>query len=680
MNFHMKIVDFREGNGLDLSLEPLPIFKAQKRKTQAKNSMPEWKICGADTETIDGKIWLFSTEKGVWEIDSFKTLILTLYNRHHARKWKSGRGDGRKAKRGYSTLSFFFWNLKYDVQSILRFWNQETITRLVAGEKVIIREEMPVVGEVEFELNYLEGKHFSIRPKNWMKGQYKVGAVEWWDISQFYGKMRLNKASEIYLNDRKVERCFDGTILDVSRLNEPEYRDMYREDIEKYAVHDAVLAGELARLEWQAYQQVGIRFIKPYSLANVAQRNLMDTCKVPTINDFVKTENGRDLLARAISSYSGGWFECTGAGYHPNVFATDLASAYPYIIYHLDDTDAGVWVMGDDEEVFWEWMSERTKYQMGFAEVHVVFDTGLKWHPLCKMSSSGTIVTPRIISGWFTVQEIEEAKQWPHSQFIIGEYVIHEIEDDEKNKWARPFIEKFYKMKVESEKGSVEYEKSKVMLNATYGKFQQCVDNKIGKMWNPMYGATICGGTRARLAELIRLNDFSALSVATDGVIFPADSFHTVPNRPLPAPYNLGLWEDDGEGELIAIMSGVYSVRKAEGEKTKTTFRGSASYFLKDYREGGIFRFCEENSDERSKRAYVNKPYSAKEALIRNNPELINVFEERRYTLSALGDSTKRLWGSLIPQTFGDLLSQWYESHPHQSIELISRRGLADVE
>ena len=64
MNFHMKIVDFREGNGLDLSLEPLPIFKAQKRKTQAKNSMPEWKICGADTETIDGKTFIVKDEGG----------------------------------------------------------------------------------------------------------------------------------------------------------------------------------------------------------------------------------------------------------------------------------------------------------------------------------------------------------------------------------------------------------------------------------------------------------------------------------------------------------------------------------------------------------------------------------------------------------------------------------------
>lgn len=171
----MAYVDFREGQGLDLALAELPEIISQKRKKQAVNSMPEWKIMGADTETIDGKIWLFSTEKGVWEIDSFKTLVLTLYNRLHASKWKSGRGDGRKAKRGYSTAQFFFWNLKYDVKSILRFWEQDIITRLVAGEKVRITEEMPVVGEVEFELKYLEGKYFKITPKEWYKGQYKVG-------------------------------------------------------------------------------------------------------------------------------------------------------------------------------------------------------------------------------------------------------------------------------------------------------------------------------------------------------------------------------------------------------------------------------------------------------------------------------------------------------------------------
>ena len=677
----MKISDFRSGEGsLGLSLSPMPIYKPQKRKRQAVNSLPEWKIMGADTETVGGKIWLFSTEKGVWEIDSFEKLILTLYNRQHSRKWKSGRGDGRKSKRGYSTYHYFFWNLQFDVQSILKFWDQETITRIIAGDKVIITENIATYGEIEFEISYLEGKHFSIKPKDWYKGQYKVGRCEWWDISQFYGKIRLNNASKKYLGSSKIEKCFDGSVLDVSRLDDPGYRDLHREDIEKYAIQDAILAGKLARLEREAYIQTGIRFIQPYSLANIAQRNLMDSCKVPTINDFVKNPLGIELLRAAITSYSGGWFEIRGSGFHPSIYAVDLASAYPYIIYHLDDVNEGVWVFNDEEEIWWEWMAEKQPYQMGFAQVHVVFEAGLNWYPLVKKSPSGTLVSPRVISGWFSAQEIEEAKKWPHTQFIIGDYVIHEIEDNVKNKFARPFIDKFYKMKVESEKGTVEYNKSKVMLNSIYGKFLQCVDNKIGKMWNPMYGATICGGTRARLAELIRLNDFSALSVATDGVVFPSDQFHTVPMRPLEAPYNLGLWEDDGEGEMIAIMSGVYSIRSKDQNYTKTTFRGSASYFLRSYKEGGIFRFCEENQDSEFIRAHVNKPYSAREALIRNDPDLINVFREQSYTMRALGDSTKRLWGSIIPRTFGDLMSRWYDSIPHQHLEGIQHSAYDHVE
>ena len=195
-----------------------------------------------------------------------------------------------------------------------------------------------------------------------------------------------------------------------------------------------------------------------------------------------------------------------------------------------------------------------------------------------------------------------------------------------------------------------------------------------------MYGSNICGGTRARLAELIRLNDFNAISVATDGVIFPSESFHTVPNRPLPAPYNLGQWEDDGEGEYIAIMSGVYSVRKHGEDYTKTTFRGSASYFLNAYAQGGIFRFCEEHQDLSHETKMVNKPYSAKEALIRNDPNLINVFEERQFTLKALGDSTKRLWGRIVPRTFGDLLTRWYDSHPHQQVEYSLTAASSHVE
>ena len=72
------IVDFTTSTGLGLSLRPLPTINFQKRKAQAKKSMHFKKICGADTETIDGKVWLFSTEFGVWEVETFAELILVL--------------------------------------------------------------------------------------------------------------------------------------------------------------------------------------------------------------------------------------------------------------------------------------------------------------------------------------------------------------------------------------------------------------------------------------------------------------------------------------------------------------------------------------------------------------------------------------------------------------------------
>ena len=181
------IVDFTTSTGLGLSLRPLPTINFQKRKAQAKKSMHFKKICGADTETIDGKVWLFSTEFGVWEVETFAELILVLYNRQHASKWKSGRGDGRKSKRGFSTKEFFFWNLGYDVNAaVLRTIEPEYVKPLIYSEKVKMWVEIPGHGDVQFSLKYLEGKYLEIKPLNWMIGQYKVGVCKWWDISQYY--------------------------------------------------------------------------------------------------------------------------------------------------------------------------------------------------------------------------------------------------------------------------------------------------------------------------------------------------------------------------------------------------------------------------------------------------------------------------------------------------------------
>ena len=114
------------------------------------------------------------------------------------------------------------------------------------------------------------------------------------------------------------------------------------------------------------------------------------------------------------------------------------------------------------------------------------------------------------------------------------------------------------------------------------------------------------------------------------------------------------------------LMSGVYSIKTPDF--TKTTFRGSASLFMRNYNEGGLFTFCEENENDFSKSTTIRRPYSAGEARVRRNMSLMNVFEEFSYTIRPAGDSTKRLWGRQKPRTFGDLLTRWWPSFPHEQL------------
>lgn len=659
----MKFINFiRPNKGLFLPLKELPNLKTQRRKQQAKSSLALEKMCGADTETVDGKVWLFSTEFGVWEIDSLQSLIEVMFNKEHRTKWKQGKGKHQKTSRGYSTKEFFFWNLKFDCQAIMKLLKNEEINSLLDGDKVTITCDR---GDVE--MKYLEGKFLMMKPICWYEGNYKFGRILWWDISQFYNKMRLNTASQIYLGDSKVETCFDGSVLDASRFGESEYRDYYREDIEQYAVKDAILCGKLARMRRDQFVSQNVRFIMPYSVANVAQRNMLDMCKIPTMNNFKKEEDGLAIIQRFHSSYQGGWFTTSGCGYFGKgngdaCLGVDLVSAYPYVMYHLPDITKGVWIRGTCQESFENWLARRKPMSLGCAEVYAVFEKGLPFYPLVKPTKKGTMVGARIVKGWFTADEIAEAKKWPHVKFKIGEWIKFEHEDVYP---IRPFVDRFFKMKTEAEDDSAEKTVAKLCLNSGYGKFCQNISGNIGQLWNPMYAATCTGTTRARLAELIRLNNYSALSVATDGIIFPKEKLNVIPDRPLEAPYNLGRWEIEVHGDLIVQKSGVYSV--INDDYCKSTFRGNAAYFLRDYKEGGLFQFCRDNSQEPFVEIEVTRPLTAKQARMKSDFGLINIFTPQTETMSAFVVSDKRRFKER-PRIFQDLLDSWWPSLPQERL------------
>lgn len=678
---------------LNHPLRELYDMKYQRRQKQAFTSMNESKICGADTETIEGKLWLFSTEHGVWECQTFDDLLEVLYNREHTTLWRQGKTKTRKKRKGISTKEFFFWNLKYDAQAILRLFSDEVIDTLIVGEKVVLTAFEGTSRAIPVELTYLTGKYMEIKPVNWwIQDRFKAGMCKFWDISQFYGKMKLKTAADMFGFPPKIEKCFDGSILDVTQFDDANYRHDYKEDIEKYAIHDAVLAGELTRLKRASLIQSGIRFNQPYSEANVAQRALMDTpcceeevceCEhpIPTINQYRDEPRLHHLLQKALTSYHGGRFECSGNGFLKNCIAIDLASAYAFTQYHLPNTSKGYWIQRDDSEQFFEYLENREPMSLGFAEITVMFEDGLDWYPLVKVADNGTLVAPRYISGWFCMEEIAEAYKWPHTTFIVGEWLEFR-EADSNDRPFRPFLDKFYQMKVDAGvarkgcecgrcKPCIDYKNAKVMICSTYGKTMQAIDGKTGMLWNPFWASQICGATRARLAELIRLNDFKAVSVATDGVIFKKEDLKIIPNRPLPACHNLGQWEIEAEGDLLVIQSGVYSMKT--DTKTKTVFRGSSSYFLGGYRKEGLFGFVDDNADVGIVTTTRWQPYTASEARVRGDYSLINRFRENQYSIKTRGDSQKRLWGFNQPRVFADLLTRWYSSRPHQQLETAVR-------
>jgi len=655
--------------GFMLPMKELPEIPKQKRKRQATRSMPEWKICGADTETIDGKVWIFSTEYGVYYPKTLYDLLEIMYDKKHARYWKKSKATKNGAKRGISSKEFFFWNLKYDAQAIFKLFSDDVINDLIVGENgkfesvVNAQTGTKEPGDYMVKITYLEGKMLSFTPKNWYyNNRYKAGAITWWDISQFYYKARLNTAAKNYLGKTKLETCFDGSILDAGKFKHKAYREFYAEDIEKYALIDAQLTGELARKMRNDFVSQGIRFIQPYSLANVAQRALLDMCKIPTINGYL--EHDTDLLAAANSAYQGGWFETIGMGLKTGITSYDIASAYPYIMYHLPDITKGSWIEGDIESEWYEWLEIREPYSMGFVEAIFEFDPKNGWNPLTKKRSTGTLVSPNRISGWFTADEVVEALAWNPTEVIFGQW-FYFVPDDSETYPFRAFIDKFYRMKTENKNDPVAYKVSKVLINSIYGKTIQAVNDRAGKLWNPFYAATICGATRARLCEFNRLNQFSAVSYATDGVVLDKSDDIILPPRPKPAVYNLGEWEYDGAGEVLIVMSGVYTLKLEDSITTK--FRGSASYFVRKYLETGLHEFCKDNENESIIFCDVYKPYSAREAKQKSDYGLINIFEERHYSMSVVGDSTKRVWES-TPETFGELLTTWFSSKPHESL------------
>jgi len=561
------------------------------------------------------------------------------------------------------------------------------------------------------QISYLPKKHLSLEPLMFYSEGVKWAKVDCWDIRPFCGGGSLNFNAKKHLQESKLD--FSNDEMSLLGSLSPEGVEFTRSNWDKiieYAEKDSNLT---ARLSWKiikSFEDNDVRMIRPYSPASVAERAALDLCDIPTINR--EMEAFPDVIRAFWTGYQGGHFEATGSGINKGK-AFDIVSAYPHVMWWLSDITDGAWMgtfFGDPEEEAEEYLDETFQpYSFSIFEAEVRFPEGCRIYPAAKISkTAGCLMNPRVSYGWFTGDEIKEFQEWNADIYIerwaafIPTNDHDESEPDVENGIRypfRPFIKTFYSQKLHQDKlkaeGSPLYDEearfvAKLCQNSLYGKTIQAIesgDERItGSLFNPIYAATITAGCRMRCAEIIRINgDENILAVATDGVIFDSSIEIEVPENPKPVFFdgeriNLGDWEDDGEGTVLLMMSGVYSIIK--GEFAKSTYRGAYSMFLDRRGEDGNLlsnlygenwvAFCERYADNSTvhRTEELNptmRPYSLGEAKVRNDYSLINKFRVVDLSISACGDSSKRRWVEK-PQTFGDLMLKWWPSETWEEL------------
>ena len=349
-------------------------YRRQKRKKQAKSKRKQTDVSAGDFETIDGNAWLFTIawyesqvnakgnalhrkpkvmKSAIEEYTSenpftFKRFVDFIFD-NMGIIWRRG---GKNQVKGLRCPYLYFYNLKYDGQTIIKELSSrpEIIDKIMLMQKVVIDvnslEEVAVIrdkwgnprltkGQDRLDLlqiSYLPKKHLRMKPLGRLsrcvdsKGVERIrGAIDCFDIAQFYGKSLAN-ASKDAMKDGLITQTKLDTV-DTKRMNDPQYREDNYDEILEYALIDSKVTLELTWIKVQELENNGFRMVNPYSPASVSERSLLDLCDMPSMDAMWK--NHQERILSFWTAFTGGWFSAMGSGMKRGVRCYDIASAYP---------------------------------------------------------------------------------------------------------------------------------------------------------------------------------------------------------------------------------------------------------------------------------------------------------------------------------------------------------------
>ena len=426
--------------------------------------------------------------------------------------------------------------LGYDWTMILRDLPDASIYRLFRPEMRVKSEGggFESVWWGEYRLHYLAGMMRIARGKGKEKRTRTI-----WDVGKFFQAPFVEAL-------RKWGIPADVQAIEDMKALRSTFTPEQWERIRGYCLSECQALARLVTSLEASLETAGLKPKSWHGPGSVAKRYLADWDI-----DKRRGEQPPEVLQAADRAFFGGRFEQATIGRVESVWGADIASAYPFQMYHLPCLEHGRW-----QQVTRERDLPALDAPNETAIVRYRLDDigpSEHWGPLpCRMSN-GTILFPRGgSSGWVYLSEYLAAKEgwggvrWGGKAWVLRSncdcHVFEGILD-------------LYRARVRVGKGTkgIAY---KLALNSGYGSIAQ----RIGfpKFSNVVWAGLITSGCRAQLLRLMtrHLDRNAVIALATDG-LFTREKPNPPPD-PLPGE-SLGSWEVTDEPEtMIFVRPGIY--------------------------------------------------------------------------------------------------------------------------
>jgi hypothetical protein len=366
-----------------------------------------------------------------------------------------------------------------------------------------------------FEFEHREWKFKVV----YSKGNFitaKKNGTQWTFIDSFaFFRKGLGKlADELNLPSKKMKHP-----VDIGKRKWNKRTDKYEVE---YALADTETELHLAEYILGLHEEYDV--YPSVSIAQLAQRIYKKKFMEQGVNYPMAPKS---ITEKAILSYHGGRNFWNGkAGLYTDCKEIDIVSAYPYAMMQLP-------CFCDENE-----FQNIDTYEKGLHGIFCVSGKVLDNKYPCLLNHDGSVITGEFKNVWVTSYEMDSAIN--HGDIHVTNF--HGIIYVTRCNHTPPlsaYVREFFALKQNTPKTDSRYTAYKLLLNALYGKFIQCIDHNsfseewykneegnyvplenknfvAGGLFNPFIASLITGHTRAYLHDL--MHKYKAIHASTDSI------------------------------------------------------------------------------------------------------------------------------------------------------------------